>query len=464
MKYKKLTAAILCIGMIFSFSVPVKAVTKEEIDEARQKAARTEQELENTNRKINDLESDKTELEEYLGELNIQLDDIGTQLKELGGRISEKELQLEITKSALERAKLDEEKQYEDMKARIRFMYEKGNKDLIVTLLSSESITKLLNRADQFEKITGYDRNKLEEYKETKEAVEAQETALEKEQEELLLLQNANEEKHRELETLVSETGIKLDGYLKKISEEELVASDLKGQVEKQKATLDELVRKAEQEKREAEERARREAELKRLAQQKAAEEEAARKEQKKKSDASSGEKSESKEKKEENPAENTSESQKQENANAEKDASEEHSGTDSSDESSGKTEPDVNSDDTEPEEETSSEEEPEEEAQEEKESSSGETYLGTFKVTAYCNCAKCCGRANQATASGVMPSSSHTVAMGGVPFGTKLRVGGRVYTVEDRGTPYGHVDIFFDSHAEALQFGLRYMEVYQLN
>ena len=62
------------------------------------------------------------------------------------------------------------------------------------------------------------------------------------------------------------------------------------------------------------------------------------------------------------------------------------------------------------------------------------------------------------------MPSAGHTVAMGGVPFGTKLRVGGSVYTVEDRGTPYGHVDIFFNSHSEALQFGLRYMEVYQLN
>ena len=54
--------------------------------------------------------------------------------------------------------------------------------------------------------------------------------------------------------------------------------------------------------------------------------------------------------------------------------------------------------------------------------------------------------------------------AMGGVPFGTKLRVGGTVYTVEDRGTPYGHVDIFFDTHSEALAFGLKYMDVYQLD
>ena len=53
---------------------------------------------------------------------------------------------------------------------------------------------------------------------------------------------------------------------------------------------------------------------------------------------------------------------------------------------------------------------------------------------------------------------------MGGVPFGTQLLINGVVYTVEDRGTPYGHVDIFFDSHSEALNFGLQYADVYQLN
>ena len=105
-----------------------------------------------------------------------------------------------------------------------------------------------------------------------------------------------------------------------------------------------------------------------------------------------------------------------------------------------------------------------ESEAYTETSSSSSGTYLGNFKLTAYCDCAQCCGVAGNATASGVYPTSGHTVAMGGVPFGTKLLINGTVYTVEDRGTPYGHVDIFFDSHSEALNFGLQYADVYQLN
>ena len=95
---------------------------------------------------------------------------------------------------------------------------------------------------------------------------------------------------------------------------------------------------------------------------------------------------------------------------------------------------------------------------------SSGGTYLGTFTLTAYCNCAICCGTAGNLTASGTVPTAGRTVAMGGVPFGTQLLINGVVYTVEDRGTPYGHVDIFCNSHSEALSFGRQSAEVYQLN
>ena len=90
--------------------------------------------------------------------------------------------------------------------------------------------------------------------------------------------------------------------------------------------------------------------------------------------------------------------------------------------------------------------------------------HLTAFTLTAYCNCAQCCGTAGNLTASGTVPTAGRTVAMAGVPFGTQLLINGNVYTVEDLGTPYGHVDIYCDSHSEALSFGLQSAEVYQLN
>ena len=104
------------------------------------------------------------------------------------------------------------------------------------------------------------------------------------------------------------------------------------------------------------------------------------------------------------------------------------------------------------------------EEPEEETESSSSDsgTYLGNFRLTAYCNCSKCCGQwSGGATASGTTPTPGRTVAMGGIAFGTKLLINGQVYTVEDRGTAYGHVDIYMGSHSEALNFGMQYADVY---
>ena len=87
---------------------------------------------------------------------------------------------------------------------------------------------------------------------------------------------------------------------------------------------------------------------------------------------------------------------------------------------------------------------------------------LGNFKLTAYCNCSICCGKwSGGPTASGTMPTQGRTVAMAGVPFGTKLIINGKIYTVEDRGTPYGHVDIYMNDHDECNQFGVQYAQVY---
>ncbi len=102
--------------------------------------------------------------------------------------------------------------------------------------------------------------------------------------------------------------------------------------------------------------------------------------------------------------------------------------------------------------------------AKEAEDSEYGE-YLGTFTITAYCPCAKCCGKSNGKTASGVTATAGHTIAASKqFPFGTQLVIGGKVYTVEDRGGAIkgNRIDIFFASHKAALQFGRKKMEVYR--
>ncbi len=98
----------------------------------------------------------------------------------------------------------------------------------------------------------------------------------------------------------------------------------------------------------------------------------------------------------------------------------------------------------------------------------SGTTTSGTtYKITAYCPCSKCCGKATGRTASGTKATAGRTVAASSkFAFGTKLNIGGHIYTVEDRGGAVNgnKIDIFVNSHAEALQWGVRYLPVSVVN
>ena len=91
-------------------------------------------------------------------------------------------------------------------------------------------------------------------------------------------------------------------------------------------------------------------------------------------------------------------------------------------------------------------------------------SYYGNCRITHYCNCSTCCGQwAGGPTASGAYPTAGRTVAMGGLPFGTKIRIGDdpTIYTVEDRGVSGAAVDVYCSSHSEALSRGMYYADVY---
>lgn len=80
------------------------------------------------------------------------------------------------------------------------------------------------------------------------------------------------------------------------------------------------------------------------------------------------------------------------------------------------------------------------------------------YTVTAYCACKKCCGKTDGITASGVKAVEGITVAADTkkLPFGTQIEIDGHIYTVQDRGGAIkgNRLDIFFDSHEKALEFG----------
>ena len=86
------------------------------------------------------------------------------------------------------------------------------------------------------------------------------------------------------------------------------------------------------------------------------------------------------------------------------------------------------------------------------------------YKVTAYCPCSKCCGsHANGYTASGTKATAGRTIAApSNFAFGTKLLINGKEYVVEDRGGAIkgNRIDMYVDSHSQALAWGVKYLPV----
>ena len=401
---KPLTAITLAAVLCALAVLPVMADTQSDIADARKRKSEAEESLYAANDRISTLEGEKAELQSYLETINAELNELSAELTSIDQQITDKNLEIEMAKAAIVRAQNDEANQYADMQMRIKYMYENSTTSFMEALCEASDFSDFLNRADEISQIQEYDRQLLDDYKTACATVRQKEADLEVEEQALEALKAEAVAKQTELQELASSTDSQIADYTAHISEEELQASSLKQQIEEQKALITELEAKAaaeEEAARKAEEEARRAAEL---AAKKAAEEAAARE----------------------------AESKALEEQAAKAQVNGASSGSPAVPDGGTQT------------------------------ASPGQTrFLGHFMVTAYCPCAKCCGRAGAATASGVQPTVGHTVAMGGVPFGTRLMINGVIYTVEDRGTPYGHVDIFMGSHGECLQFGLRYMDVY---
>ena len=106
--------------------------------------------------------------------------------------------------------------------------------------------------------------------------------------------------------------------------------------------------------------------------------------------------------------------------------------------------------------------EEAERKAEEERRASG---YVGQFMLTAYCSCSSCCGWDTGITATGTVATVGRTIAANPaiLPYGTVIYVEGYgTYTVEDTGHLGAYtLDVFHSSHQEALNFGIRYADVY---
>ena len=253
---KRIAAALLGAAMAVS-SFQTAYATKQDVEAAKKKVSSIEEEKKKVQATIKNLEGLKNDAAAYVKELDGNLTKLEGELDELSSQISTKEQEIADTGIALEQSKATENKQYADMKLRIKYMYEQGNTNYIDMLFQSEDMVQLMNRAEYINKMSSYDRKKLDEYAATRQAIADEEQKLKDDKAALVDMQEKTKAKQESVKTLRAQKNKEMQSYAGQIdtaqSQVDQYNADLVAQENKIKQIEAEIKRKEEEERKKAE-------------------------------------------------------------------------------------------------------------------------------------------------------------------------------------------------------------------
>ena len=260
----------LILSLIFTMAmtqvVPVAAARE---DDVQAEKAETQSKLSAAESKESELEDQKNALLNEIDSIDQNLVQVMAQIDILNGEITDKESAIGQTKEDLAVAEANRDKQYEDMKKRIQYLYENGGSNAWAQmLLESDSITGLLSKAEYTEKMYQYDRDELKKMKETVQEVTDLGNQLAQEKAELEEMKQAQEQQQASLQSALDEKKATASDYETQIANVRAQADEYRSLIEQQNAVLQKIL---EEKARQAEEA--KKAEEARKAQEKAAQE-----------------------------------------------------------------------------------------------------------------------------------------------------------------------------------------------
>lgn len=248
-----------------SMLLPASAA-KSTISDAKDKKEELKSQLGDVESQVEELKEKSASTQEYIEKLDAQLSNLSAQLIEIEQELETKETELIQTQAELDTAKATKDKQYEDMKKRIKFMYESGNSAYLEMILEADDFTDMLNKADYVKQISEYDRSMLTEFQSTVEDIAAKEVQIEKEVTEIEQMKADVEQQKKSVEALADTKQSEMDSYQKEIAKSEALQQQYQDELEEQEALIASLeaeaARKAAEEaKKKAEEEAKKAAE-----------------------------------------------------------------------------------------------------------------------------------------------------------------------------------------------------------
>lgn len=265
---RRMIAAALVGALALGMSQGAQAST---IRDAQQKINEANEQLNQTNSTISNIEQQQNSLQQEIDELDSELVALLLDIEVLKDEIAQKEADIDQATRDLAKAQEDAANQYESMKTRIRFMYERGDNALIESLMGAGSMADFLNRVEYFNQIYEYDRNMLDEYKETVTQVATLKSTLEQEQQDMVELKENQEHQSKELEQMLSAKRATMSDFDSKLAQAQALAKQYKDTIDRQNDIIvaeEARIAQEEERRRQEEERRRQEEERRRQEQQ----------------------------------------------------------------------------------------------------------------------------------------------------------------------------------------------------
>ncbi len=245
-----LLAAMMAVVSAGSVSRPVYAeTTLERLQKAKAEKEKTEDAKEDTEDRKESLEITKNSLLGQLSTLNDELAQVSTNLEGIEADIAAKELEIEQTEAQLTEAIRVQDEQYENMKLRIKAMYEQGGTEGYLSILfSSTGFSDFLNKSDYIDRVHAYDRKMLQKFQDTCKYVEETKVRLD---EELVALNDLKAEAEAEkgrVAGLVSQTSANVSSYANQIADAEATIDALETMLDEQEQDIAALQKQYEEE------------------------------------------------------------------------------------------------------------------------------------------------------------------------------------------------------------------------
>lgn len=261
------TVCVLLSFIMFLFMVePVSATT---ISDLQNELKKDQSQLKNVNQQISDYKGAQADVGEEIEALDEEMVSLLTDINLIEEAIADKEEDIAQTQIEYDAAVAEKDEQYESMKIRIRFMYEKGETSYLQLFFGAKNMGDMMNKANYVEELYEYDRTLLEEYEATVQEVAALQDTLEEEKSELETSKTELKEEKAYVEEVLAQKQQEYENYNVVLAKAKQEAATYTAKIKQETAKIKQL-EEEERKRKEEEERKRKEEEERKKKEQEA--------------------------------------------------------------------------------------------------------------------------------------------------------------------------------------------------